>query len=79
MICKCSSLEQIRGKQIQETKKHLTELKVDGFKWRTIYRCKDCQVFWEEGYTDDRFVGEPYLIKVSEDYVAKNWGKDYLI
>lgn len=75
-MCECVERNIVETKSIKEFKhRYLDELTVDGFSWKTLYRCKTCLTFWEERHTDDRFIGEPYLQKVSQEYVANNWGK----
>lgn len=79
MSCKCNGLDKIEGDEVEKAiQLYLIELKIDGFKWKTLYRCKFCRTFWEERNTDDRFVGEPYLVKVTEEYVVNNWGSQFL-
>ena len=78
MRCKCDVLDKIEGNEVEKAiQQDLIELKVDGFKWRTLYRCKYCTAFWEERNSDDRFGGESYLVKVTKEHVAKEWGSQF--
>jgi hypothetical protein len=61
------------SKEIEKLRCNLIEQCVDGFKWKTLYKCPICDSYWEEGYTNDRFGGVPYLIRVSKGYVEDNW------
>ncbi|MDD2402836.1 MAG: hypothetical protein PHD60_11670 [Clostridia bacterium] len=79
MSCKCDALDKLKGEKLDEIiQQHLVQLKVDGFKYKTLYICKYCRVFWEERNTEDRYFGEPYLVKVTENYVSINWGTQFL-
>jgi hypothetical protein len=80
MTCKCSTQNEVaKAKEIEQMKTNqLEQLKVDAYKWKTLYKCKFCQSFWELHYTGGRWDGEPELIKVNSDYVVENWGTQYL-
>lgn len=79
MSCKCGILDKIVGDEVEKAiQRDLIELKVDGFRWRTLYRCKYCKTFWEERNSDDRFGGVPYLVKVSNQHVAQEWSSQFL-
>lgn len=72
-------MDKIVGDEVEKAiQRDLIELKVDGFRWRTLYRCKYCKTFWEERNSDDRFGGVPYLVKVSNQHVAQEWGSQFL-
>lgn len=53
---------------------YLSEIKVDANSWKTLYRCKKCNTYWEETYVEGRFGGSPELRKVDESYVSTVWG-----
>lgn len=79
MICKCNLLNSIEKNGIEIfIERYLTERKVDGYRWKTLYQCKFCNAFWEMKYTDDRFGGIPSLMKVTNEYVANNWGSEFI-
>ena len=75
MKCDCSSKNVYRGNDAMQFEKiWLREIKVDAVHWKTLYKCKECNVYWEETYVEGRFGGVPELKKVDEDYVGSVWG-----
>lgn len=75
MPCYCAITDIITDniKLMDMEKECLILLKIDAFKWKTLYKCRFCNTFWEERYIENRFVGMPQLIKVDKDYVKKEW------
>jgi hypothetical protein len=75
--CQCNDYIEVRGNQTIEFEKNfLSELSVDGYKWRTLYQCNYCDTFWEESYSDGRWNGEPILSKVEEEHILQVWNCD---
>lgn len=75
MPCDCKNADMItdNNKIMDMEKESLVQLKIDAFKWRTLYNCKFCNTFWEERNTEDRFGGVLQLVKVDKDYVKEEW------
>lgn len=80
MSCECIYKSSVTDSdKIESMKKEfLSELKVDAYRWKSLYRCKCCNAFWEESFQQDRFIGNPQLIKVDNDYVTKEWGQEFI-
>lgn len=80
MSCNCKNTIKITdsNKIMDMEKEILIQLKIDAFKWKTLYKCKFCNVLWEESYIEDRFGGMPQLTQVDNDYVKSKWGKDFI-
>jgi hypothetical protein len=74
MMCECDSVSTLKSNEATLFKrKYLEAVKVDSVNWTALYRCKECQVFWEETFEDGRWGGTEILNKVDEEYVKKNW------
>lgn len=78
MCCDCNNFNSIHGNDVLEFVKKLNQLSVDGYKWKSLYRCNECKTFWEESYSGGRWNGEPVLTKVNSNYVLREWGEKYL-
>lgn len=78
MGCDCNEFNHVKGNKVIEFEKKLFQICVDGQRWKTLYKCEKCNVFWEENYVDGRWGGEPILSKVESDYVIKEWGKEFV-
>lgn len=79
MNCNCGSKTEYGGNEVIAFKeKYLEILKIDAFNWKGLYRCRECNTFWEETFKDDRWGGWPVLNKVDEKYVSSNWGNEYI-
>jgi hypothetical protein len=64
------------NKIVDIEKESLIQIKIDAYKWKSLYKCKFCKTFWEERTIEDRFGGVPQLIKIDTDYVKKEWKID---
>jgi protein-arginine kinase activator protein McsA len=74
MNCKCNQNSVIESNDaILYEQNFLHEVKVNAYTWETLYKCKECNTFWEEIYKDGRFGGTPVLKKVSIDGVSEKW------
>lgn len=49
------------------------EIAIDGENWQTLYKCKQCNAYWEERYTGERWGGWPELYKITEVDVREKW------
>lgn len=80
MPCDCDNADTVtdNDKILDMEKESLIQLEINGSVWKTLYKCKYCNAYWEERYTEDRFVGRPCLIRVEKDYVKKEWGNNVL-
>lgn len=78
--CYCGDESKItKGIDVKRMKEqNLVELASNGDTWETLYKCKQCGGFWEERYTGGRWDGWPELYKVSPEFVAEKWGKEYI-
>lgn len=77
MKCACSSNEKFEGNDATAFEQVcLREIQVDAVNWKTLYKCKECDEYWEETYLDGRFGGIPELRKVDESYVSSVWGPE---
>lgn len=64
----------VSGKEIKRmVNEVLEEIAIDGDKWITLYRCKQCRVYWEERYTGGRWDGWPELYKIVENDAVERW------
>lgn len=74
MECDCLNLDKIEGNKIVEYEKnYLIQIKVDGEKWRTLFKCQYCNSYWEERDAHGRFGVDIDLIKVTEKYAKENY------
>lgn len=79
MSC-CSQNDKIEGVEYDKIKKTLTKISIQIEPiWRGLYICPICETYWEEHFVDDRFVGQPYLKKVTPQHVINEWGQNYLV
>lgn len=78
-FCCCNNVNKVEESEVEQmVSDHLQQLSVNGFLWRTLYKCRECEAFWEERYTGGRWNGGPELFKVDSNYVLENWGSDYI-
>lgn len=77
MICECNIKDLYEGNEaVLFERKFLQVVRVDAYKWKTLFKCKSCNQYWEEVYIDGRFGGTPELRKVDESYAMSAWGLD---
>ena len=77
MQCNCNSKNMYYGNEATIfEQEYLQEIKVDAHSWKTLYKCKSCNTYWEEAYTNGRFGGTPELKKIDENYIKSFWGSD---
>ena len=75
MPCYCNTKDFLEGNAaVIFAEKYLSVIKVDAVNWKTLYKCNDCDLYWEEIYRDGRFGGTPELRKVTVKYIQTEWG-----
>ncbi len=56
----------------------LEVVKVNGSRWTTLFRCRECGAYWEETRDEKKGAymagGIPVLRKVDAEYVRSQWG-----
>lgn len=79
MMCDCNFKDLYKGNDVTKfQQKCLQEVKVDAYNWKTLYKCKVCNTYWEETYVEGRFGGTPELRKVDKSYVVSVWSLDHI-
>ena len=73
----CLPEQLLEGNEAISKRKSLELIRVDGTRWLTLYRCKDCGLYWEESYDIDKGAymagGIPILKQLSADALADKW------
>lgn len=79
MVC-CSLEDTVTGSEYDNLINKLTKIDIQVEPvWHCLYYCKHCSTYWEEAFIEDRYVGRPYLKRVTAQYVNSQWGPEYLI
>ena len=65
-MCECKDTVFLEGNDATFYKEnYLQVISIDAKNWKTLYKCKICNMYWEETFIEDRFVGIPELKQVN--------------
>lgn len=75
-MCLCPDQDRLEGGRAIEFEKQLVQVAFNSDDWRTLFKCSDCDTYWEETrmQTELQGGGFPILSRVTKEYVAREWG-----
>lgn len=75
-MCKCGENDQYEGNDGIEFLKKLQKVSVSETGWEVLYKCPDCNEYWELSYPQSELHGggPPLVKKLKSDALKRDWG-----